>query len=129
METLYYIWGMLTEFYSTNSNLINIGIFITVSGGLILAIIIGVIKLPQVMYNIFWWWQKRKTAPRTETAKSKTRNKDDNFATNETDYQRKILLLNKLKELEPLIKEFKDILQSTPVSSISAEPPLKQDDM
>ena len=45
------------------------------------------------------------------------------FATNETDYQRKILLLNKLKELEPLIKEFKDILKKTPVSAIRAEPP------
>ena len=69
--------------------------------------------------------------PRAKIATGKTDDNDSAYATNDpelTDYDRKMLLLNKLKELEPLVKEFKDILKNTPVNAIRAEPPTKQDD-
>ena len=100
-----------------------------ISTNVITYIILGFIAIIVVFFRekIFRFNKKPESnpqdTPRDEPAKGKTTNEDDSFATNETDYQRKILLLNKLKELEPLIKEFKDILKKTPVSAIRAEPP------
>ncbi len=89
-----------------------------------LAIIIGwIFKAPQKLWNIFWTSKKPNTNPETPTGKPAS--KDSPFATNETDYQRKILLLNKLVELETQLAEFKNVLQDSPVSSISAKPPHK----
>ncbi len=70
--------------------------------------------------------------PRKEPTINKSDNKDSLFTTNypeHLDYDRKLLLFNKLIELEKLLTEFKDILQDTPVNAIRAKPPTRQDDM
>ena len=53
---------MLTGFYNENAKVINIGLFITVFGGLILCIIIGIVKFPQKLYNSFQRWKNPESA-------------------------------------------------------------------